>query len=337
MQRWPLGVALELLSTVFGTIGKQMVRFAEIRKKQGRLRASKSYMVSGLVLNTVVGPILDVSAYAFAPQSLLAPFGGMDVVWNTLIAPWTLNETVTPRRLLSVMLIFTATLVSVFPADHVDNPLPVEAFQDLLLSWRTAIYFVCFAAWMALNFFYLMRFPRGGAVRGFALGATAGSIAGNLFCVKALSELIGTTISEGFEEWTHWGAYAALFGAIFFSVSNVSFMTKGLQENEALFMVPVYEGTMVVTNSLTAIVVLGELDSKPTWRLVQYIVCIAVIALAMRLLISDAGGAKADVEDDDFNQCQAAASSDEEEGDDEEFSETEELRSSVISPSIVSS
>ena len=31
----------------------------------------------GLVTNTAVGPLIDVSAYSFAPQSLVAPFGGL--------------------------------------------------------------------------------------------------------------------------------------------------------------------------------------------------------------------------------------------------------------------
>ena len=31
----------------------------------------------GLVTNTAVGPLIDVAAYSFAPQSLVAPFGGL--------------------------------------------------------------------------------------------------------------------------------------------------------------------------------------------------------------------------------------------------------------------
>lgn len=31
-----------------------------------------------------IGPLAEVSAYAFAPQSLLAPLDGFDVIWNIL-------------------------------------------------------------------------------------------------------------------------------------------------------------------------------------------------------------------------------------------------------------
>ena len=49
----------------------------------------------GLCLNTACGPLLEMAAYTFAPQSTLAPFGGLDTVWNAMLAPFTLGETMT--------------------------------------------------------------------------------------------------------------------------------------------------------------------------------------------------------------------------------------------------
>ena len=46
----------------------------------------------GLFSNTACGPLLEMAAYTFAPQSTLAPFGGLDTVWNALLAPFTLGE-----------------------------------------------------------------------------------------------------------------------------------------------------------------------------------------------------------------------------------------------------
>ena len=36
--------------------------------------------------------MFDISAYAFAAQSVIAPMAGMVVVWNVLLAPFTLGE-----------------------------------------------------------------------------------------------------------------------------------------------------------------------------------------------------------------------------------------------------
>ena len=45
------------------------------------------YRLLGLSMAMAIGPLAEVSAYAFAPQSLLAPLDGFDVIWNIL--PWT--------------------------------------------------------------------------------------------------------------------------------------------------------------------------------------------------------------------------------------------------------
>merc|ERR1711920_292138 len=95
-------------------------------------------------------------------------------------------------------------------------------------------------------------------------------------------------------------------GAIFFAVSNVTFMTKGLLEYEALFMVPVYEGSMVISNVLSAIGVLGEMDDAPAWRLCVYFVCIGLIISGLWILVT-AEGKYGIVNADENQQMESAA------------------------------
>eukprot|EP00413_Alexandrium_margalefii_P016625 CAMPEP_0204548578 /NCGR_PEP_ID=MMETSP0661-20131031/23683_1 /ASSEMBLY_ACC=CAM_ASM_000606 /TAXON_ID=109239 /ORGANISM="Alexandrium margalefi, Strain AMGDE01CS-322" /LENGTH=54 /DNA_ID=CAMNT_0051555499 /DNA_START=29 /DNA_END=190 /DNA_ORIENTATION=+ len=52
-----------------GTIGKQLIRLSETRKRKNPA-FSKTAFVIGMVVNTVCGPILDMAAYSFATQSL---------------------------------------------------------------------------------------------------------------------------------------------------------------------------------------------------------------------------------------------------------------------------
>ncbi len=122
---WLLGIFLEVLATFVGTIGKQFVRFSTIlidrkvaaadtaeapidldvsslpRTKATQTPPAKtcgSWITPtiairiGLFSNTLCGPLLEMAAYTFAPQSTLAPFGGLDTVWNALLAPFTLGE-----------------------------------------------------------------------------------------------------------------------------------------------------------------------------------------------------------------------------------------------------
>jgi hypothetical protein len=56
-----------------------------------------------------IGPLAEVSAYAFAPQSLLAPLDGFDVIWNILPQP-----ELAQRKL--IVLILTRTSDSLKPS-----------------------------------------------------------------------------------------------------------------------------------------------------------------------------------------------------------------------------
>jgi len=130
-----------------------------------------------------------------------------------------------------------------------------------------------------------MKYPQGSTVRGLSLGCTAGTLAGNMFCAKAAIELIQRSIHEQDASiWAHWLPYVLLLGAVFFAVSNVAYMTKGLQEYEALFMVTIYEGSMIVSGCLSGAVVLLDLKGLEAWRVFLYAVGVCVIVLGMLVI-----------------------------------------------------
>lgn len=286
MNLWYVGVAFEIVSTMSGTIGKQLIRLSEnVKKKAPPL--SRTLMVVGLVVNTVCGPLLDTAAYSFATQSLIAPFGGLDVVWNAALAPCILGEKLTKRRLIGCILLMTGTIMSGAFGNHEDAEYTLEYLEETLVNLRVLMYFVGFAVWFLINKLFLMKQPAGSAIRGVSLGATAGSIAGNMFCVKGAIELIQRSIhyQEG-EIWLHWLPYVLLVGAAFFALSNVVYMTQGLREYEALFMVTIYEGSMIMSGCLSGAVVLMDLKGLAAWRCVMYFVSIAIIAVGMYVIFS---------------------------------------------------
>ena len=88
---WYVGIGLQVISSMCGTAGKTLVRLSTIHEKKHPFFSKLLFRV-GLLTNTIIGPLIDVSAYSFAPQSLVAPFGGLDVVWNALLAPFILKE-----------------------------------------------------------------------------------------------------------------------------------------------------------------------------------------------------------------------------------------------------
>jgi hypothetical protein len=63
-------------------------------------------------------------------------------------------------------------------------------------------------------------------------------------------------------------------------------MAKGMQKYEALYMVTVFQGSNIVSNSLSALIILQEMDGAPWWKLLGYIGCIVVMIGALWFLVS---------------------------------------------------
>lgn len=283
---WYVGVLLEIVSTMSGTIGKQLIRLSEVTKKTNPWLSVVVFRV-GLLTNVAVGPIIDTTAYSFAPQSLIAPFGGLDVVWNALLAPYVLGEKLTCRRLVGAVLIFAGTSMAGAFGNHDDKTYTLQMLEDILINVRVGIYFAAFFVWFLFNRFYLLRFPEGSCIRGIALGWTAGTIAGNMFCVKAAVELVKTSVMERDGEiWTHWLPYVLLVGAVFFAVTNVIYMTQGLQEYEALFMVTLFEGSMIVSGCVSGAVVLLDMSNVEPYRIGLYSLGVLIVVLGMYVAFS---------------------------------------------------
>jgi hypothetical protein len=194
-----------------------------------------------------------------------------------------LKEKLTRSRLCACFLIFLGTLGSGLFGSHEDHNYSLESLLDKLLSIRVPIYLACVGAFVTFNILGPMRRPKGDLYRGVSLGMTAGTIAGNMFCVKASVELMETSIwREGGDDiWSHWLPYATLAGAGFFAGTNVIFMTRGLLEFEALFMVTIYEGSMIVSNCVSASVILLELEGLEPWRVAMYAFCVFVVCAGM--------------------------------------------------------
>jgi len=283
-QYWFLGVCLAVLGTLAGTIGKQMVRCSRLAKERRKQKEGNCLLVAGLALQVALNPACDVAGYALAPASVIAPVTGMDIVWNTLIAPCSLGETLTPRRLASAAIIFFTATTSVFFRQINDVTWSAEYVQHVLLQSRTMVYGLCFTGWFLFSTLVLMKYPDGSAVRGFSLGATAGTLAGNMWCTKIVAVLLEQCIGGNCLAWKHPVSWIATLAAILFSTTNLYFISLGLQHYEALFMVTVFMGSNIVTNSLSAIVVLAEMDEAPWWKLGGYVLCILGMMAGLVLL-----------------------------------------------------
>lgn len=286
-----VGVVLAVIASLCGTVGKQLLRFSELKRRKSVTKldlfahAARCARVLGLSMNALVGPLVDMGSYAFAAQSLIAPFGGLDIVWNTILAPFTLKERLTKSRLVGAACIATGTTSSVFFGVHDEKEYTREYLQELLISMRVGLYLVALAVFIGCNILFFRRLEPGTRLRGLSLGITAGTIAGNMFCVKATAEMLKALFTgKDPEAWLHWLPYLCLVGAIFFAVTNLKFMDRGMAEFEALFMATLFEGSMIVSGCISGAVVLREFDEAEVWQIAGYVSSVSIIVAGITTL-----------------------------------------------------
>ena len=79
------------------------------------------FLAAGFAMQVVLAPVLEVVSFGFAPQTTLAPLNGLALVWNTLLAPWTLNERLTSTRIAACVII-TLSMVAIAVTGKSEKP-----------------------------------------------------------------------------------------------------------------------------------------------------------------------------------------------------------------------
>ena len=110
---WVLGVGLDAVATLTGTVGKQLLRYAATTRNPW-------YYPLGLFFTGVIDPIFDAAAYSFAAASIVTACAGLVIVWNVLLAPYTLGEPLTPSRKWAAALICVGTVLTGLFGNHVE-------------------------------------------------------------------------------------------------------------------------------------------------------------------------------------------------------------------------
>ena len=163
----------------------------------------------------------------------------------------------------------------------------LERAEDVLLRWRVFFHCLIFAMWFGFNLWLRKQSAKGSAMRGFSLAATAGSMAGNMWCTRVAAVFAANCASEKMcSPWGHWLPWALSTGALFFAVANVPYMTKGIQRYESLYVVTVFQASNIVSNSLSALIILQEMEGAPWWKLLGYLGCIVVMTGALWFLVT---------------------------------------------------
>lgn len=276
------GILLAILAAAIGTTSKQLIAASEHLKKPWLFHL-------GAGMNIFIGPFVDASAYAFAPQVIIAPFACLDVIFNAISAPYTLwwqEERLTRTHVFGTSLVAVgAVFTSIFADAHniIYDVYELEA-QLFLRPMSLAYLGSELCAILTVNL-ALRKKLLNPAVRGISLGVIAGVIMGNVFFTKGVIGLIQTTASTGrFDAWWRPTPYVLAAAAGGGALVGHIFMRKGLGEYKGVFMVTIFEGAHISAGCLSGCVVMEEMAGAPWWRYFLYFFSVAVIIAGMLVI-----------------------------------------------------
>lgn len=256
-------------------------------------------------MNIAVGPIVDASAYAFAPQVIVAPFACLDVIFNALTAPFTLKwqaEVLTKVHFIGCGCVAVGASLTAVLADAENEVYTVYELEKQLLRPQSIVYFAMeLSAILTVNWF-LRKNLLSPMVRGVSLGVIAGVLMGNVFFVKGIVSLVRHSITTGdTDAWLRLTPYFCLACAAGGAVIGHVFMRKGLAEYKGVFMVTIFEGAHISAACLSGCVVMSEMSGAPWWRYVCYWASVTLILVGMGIIntaAADANLSRQDSKDD---------------------------------------
>lgn len=276
-----IGVFLAITAAALGTLSKQLIAISEHLKKPWLFHI-------GAGINIAVGPVVDASAYAFAPQVIVAPFACLDVIFNALTAPYTLkwqNEVLTKAHLTGCGLVaLGAVLTSIF-ADAENQVFSVYELEEQLTRPASVMYLGT-ELFCIITVNWLMRkgylSPK---VRGISLGVIAGVLMGNVFFMKGFIGFLRRGISgDGWEAFLRVTPYICIVCAAGGAIVGHMFMRKGLGEYKGVFMVTIFEGAHISAACLSGCVVLSEMSGAAWWRYLSYWASVFCIIAGMLII-----------------------------------------------------
>ena len=277
--QWYVGVLLDCVATLAGTLGKQMLRYASITRR-------KRYAVLGILFTGVIDPVFDVCAYSFAAQSIISPMAGMVVVWNVILAPCTLGEKLTLSRKHGAALILAGTVCVGLFGNHNEVQRSVDEYLVLFSSPTACAYYAAFCVWSAICFYY-HRYSSEFVSRSI-VGAYGGSLAGNMFTTKAAVGMLKcfSEVSDACSPNPFLTIYPYLFivASLALACTSLYMLAVGLTKSEALYMITVFEGFMIISGSLSGNLVMDERDGQPARVLALYFVSIGVTLAGLIVL-----------------------------------------------------
>jgi len=279
-----LGMLFEAASLACGILGKQLMRL-------GHLRGLCWVRVLGLLLQSAVSPFLDALALVCAAQAILVLFGGLDAAGTLLVAPFLLGEQLSRRKVLGAVLVGLGTISAAAsgPKGATQDPsFSLDQLQEFYWRPNVGIWAAVFALVAGCCFREVARCGKSGgskANKGLACGILVGMFSGNSWFLKTVVRLIAREHPLALcPAPLFWLTVAGAAGS---ALLALCFMVRGTAEFETVFLVPVIDGSRIISGAASGFFVLDEGNHLPPAQMMGYLLGVLAVLLGMQQLYID--------------------------------------------------
>ncbi|EQC37979.1 hypothetical protein SDRG_04409 [Saprolegnia diclina VS20] len=279
---WPLGVLLSAIASIIGVLGKILLKLSFQRH-------SRAMWAMGMACIVLLNPLFCISAFNFAPQSLLAPMGGLCIVWNTIFSPWILDEPLWGRDIVGAAVVFASCILVSITGSHKTHKIPVDELASHFTSLAFEVYFTVFlVSSLVLRYFARAALTASTGSTSHktvscrvSLAILAGSLSGQLYCMTALLRLLQNGVKVLF---TTPLAYLVGAGAISFALMGLRLLNLALRLYDALFVIYLYESTLLAAGAISGICFFSDMNDESLVNWVLYSLGVGGIFLGIGII-----------------------------------------------------
>lgn len=299
---WALGVLCSTLASFGTVVGMLLQKWSHMQESKKNVALERKTHVMcrplwwlSLFFMILVPAPLDIAAFAFASQSLLAPLSGVTLLLNAVFAPLVLKEKVTRRDLLaSVLIALGAGITTVFGA-HTQTQYTVPTLY-ILFARPAWIFFQVLAnvgvvvLWVAVRLalsersrFVNLRVVCKSYLAYLLALLVALSGAQQMVFTKTVSELIAASIN-GDMQFTYFLTYVLIVLAIWMAVFQIGYLNKGLELFDAVYFLPLYNAALIVLCIVVGGIYFDEVAHVSWWQILLFVAGVMICLGGVLLL-----------------------------------------------------
>jgi magnesium transporter len=236
----------------------------------------------------IIDACADFVWIGLAPQSLLAPLGGLSLGFNVLLAPiFHKKEKVTRSIVTATALIYMGTILTVLFAPDSAPSYSLTTLVEFSTNPPFMVYALACIAFQGGMAYHGMRQSTFQLVHYCGL---AGCFGGQtILFAKSASELVKTALVSGnYQDWTTSPLpYLFVLGMIGTVLTQVNFLNTGLAKFDALVVVPVYQSFWNAFGITGGLIFFQEYKLMSTRDAAMYACGILITLMGVAILVRE--------------------------------------------------